>query len=154
MPLYVMYPPVPEAYDEDDEDRDPVYEKEDTFPDYLCLSCEPDGEGGFGFWAGKPVRVGRSREGTKVKPLSPRFVEVLCVWCRDESQPLLQRAKETGGSDGLKREVVAQITKERFEAFKERYEHEGRKVNHFWNSERELWKRLAKEQKNAVDLDD
>ncbi|KAI5241598.1 hypothetical protein E4T43_05370 [Aureobasidium subglaciale] len=78
------------------------------------------------------------------KPLSPRFVEVLCVGCRDEPQPLLQRAKETGGSDGLKRKIIAQITKERFEAFKERYEHGGRTVNHFWNFERELWKKLAK----------
>ncbi|KAI5271931.1 hypothetical protein E4T47_04759 [Aureobasidium subglaciale] len=88
------------------------------------------------------------------KPLSPRFVEVLCVGCRDEPQPLLQRAKETGGSSGRKRKIIAQITKERFEAFKERYGHGGRTVNHFWNFERELWKELAKKQRDAMDLDD
>lgn len=36
------------------------------------------------------------------------------------------KVKEFGGSDSLKKEVVAQITQGKFEAFKEKYEKEGR----------------------------
>ena len=36
------------------------------------------------------------------------------------------KVKEFGGSDSLKKEIVAQMTKENFEAFKEKYEKEGR----------------------------
>ncbi|THW57680.1 hypothetical protein D6D20_07777 [Aureobasidium pullulans] len=60
------------------------------------------------------------------KPFCPKYVETLCAWCHDDVQPLMLKVKEFGGSDSLKKEVVAQITQENFEAFEERYEKEGR----------------------------
>lgn len=96
----------------------------------LHLSCELDDKADYDIW-GQSAQGWDACKDTIVlrfdqKPLCPKYVEALCAWCRDDLQPLMLRVKEFGGSDSMKKEVVAQITQEKFEAFKEKYEKEGR----------------------------
>ncbi|THZ76675.1 hypothetical protein D6C84_08739 [Aureobasidium pullulans] len=84
----------------------------------LHLSCELDDKADYDIW-------GQSAQGWDACK-DTIYVEALCAWCRDDVQPLMLKVKEFGGLDSLKKEVVAQITQEKFEAFKEKYEKEGR----------------------------
>lgn len=97
----------------------------------LHLSCELDDKADYDIWGQSAQGWDACKEDTIVlrfdqKPLCPNYVEALCAWCRDDLRPLMLKVKEFGGSDSLKKEIVAQITKENFEAFKEKYEKEGR----------------------------
>lgn len=97
----------------------------------LHLSCELDDKADYDIWGQSAQGWDACKEDTIVlrfdqKPLCPKYVDALCAWCRDDLRPSMLKVKEFGGSDSLKKEVVAQITKENFEAFKEKYEKEGR----------------------------
>ncbi|KAL2034841.1 hypothetical protein VTO58DRAFT_100758 [Aureobasidium pullulans] len=105
------------------------------FAAILHLSCELDDMADYDIWGQSAQGWDACKEDTIVlrsdqKPLCPKYVEALYAWCRDDLQPLMLKVKEFGGSDSLKKEVVAQITQEKFEAFKEKYEKEGRTAKH------------------------
>ncbi|THW83165.1 hypothetical protein D6D15_09768 [Aureobasidium pullulans] len=84
----------------------------------LHLSCELDDKADYDIW-GQSAQGWDACKDTIVlrfdqKPLCPKYVEALCAWCRDDLQPLMLKVKEFGGSD------------RKIEAFKEKYEKEGR----------------------------
>ncbi|CAD0101282.1 unnamed protein product [Aureobasidium mustum] len=66
------------------------------------------------------------------KPLCPRLLEVLCAWCYQELQPKFQIAMEEYYDRFVdkRKDVLALITKENFEAYKEKFEREGKTADY------------------------
>ena len=80
------------------------------------------------------------------KPLCPRFLEILCAWCYQELQPKFQIAMEEYCEVPVdkRKDVLALITKENFEAYKEKFEKEGKIADYGLDPTEQLYKELMR----------
>jgi len=98
---------------------------------YLHMNCELNSKKDLKSWGCSPEYWHMYSGDTIVvrqdkKRPCPKYLEALSSWCCQKIQPMFEVEMEGRPSKKRRDLVLAQVTKEKFEAFKERYEKEGR----------------------------
>ncbi|KAG9693644.1 hypothetical protein KCU95_g3203, partial [Aureobasidium melanogenum] len=125
-----------------------------TYAVYLHERCELTTQEDLDNWGSPPEYWSMNAGDAYViredgKPLCPKFLEALCVWCYHELLPKIATVNEglhTVPVDNRK-DVLALITKKNFEACRERFEKEGRVADYVWDSSDEMMEELLRKSK-------
>jgi len=100
---------------------------------HMCCNLDTQKDSDTWGWAPKCWNVGAgdvyvTREDSR--PLSPRYLEALCAWCYQELQPKFETAMEERPTIDNKKDVLALVTKENFEAYRANFDREGKTADY------------------------
>ncbi|THW57681.1 hypothetical protein D6D20_07776 [Aureobasidium pullulans] len=128
------------AYVEHQHARDADVHMDWTYAVYLHLCCELDTEEDSDIWGWAPDcwKLNTISDAYVIRedgqPLCPRYLEALCVWIFHELYNEFEEAMEeryTVPVDNRKK-VLALITKENFETYREKFDREGLAADYKW----------------------
>ncbi|CAD0040359.1 unnamed protein product [Aureobasidium pullulans] len=111
--------------------REPYGNMDWSYAVYLHMCCNLDTKKDSATWGWAPdywrVNAGDAyviRE--DAQPLSARYLEAFCAWCFQELQPRFEIAMEEERDNiaDNRKNVLAMVTKEKFEAYREKFDRE------------------------------
>ncbi|KAI4722859.1 hypothetical protein E4T48_00851 [Aureobasidium sp. EXF-10727] len=119
---------------------------------YLHMCCELGTEKDSGTWGCAPDCWSLNTPSDAYviredgKPLCPKFLEVLCAWCYQELMPKFAWAMEecyTVPVDNRK-DVLALVTRESFEVYREKFEKEGKTADYTWDPNAKMMEEMLR----------